>query len=77
MLQTLGQQALVGILSHIIFIVITWQVLQAINIDPIIRKGKIFEARVLLILLTIVIGTTVSNFFLDILQWSGQLNLLF
>ncbi|WP_407269379.1 DUF1146 family protein [Radiobacillus sp. PE A8.2] len=76
-MQTLGQQALVGILSHIIFIVITWQVLQAINIDPIIRKGKIFEARVLLILLTIVIGTTVSNFFLDILQWSGQLNLLF
>ncbi|MRH43956.1 DUF1146 domain-containing protein [Aquibacillus halophilus] len=77
MMQTLGQIALISMISHIIFIIITWQVLQAVKIDPLLKKSRVFEARVLMIFLTITIGTTVSRFFLDFLQWSQQLNLLF
>jgi uncharacterized integral membrane protein (TIGR02327 family) len=77
MMETLGQQALVGIISHIFFIIITWKVLQAVKIDPVIRKGRVFETRVLMIFITIMIGSSVSNFFLDYLQWSSQLMFLF
>ncbi|WP_243291953.1 DUF1146 family protein [Bacillus sp. FJAT-47783] len=69
----LGQQAIISIVSHLIFIVITWYGLQALPIEKVIRKGRVFEARLLLILLTITIGSTVSNFFLDFLFWSKQI----
>ncbi|MFD2655768.1 MULTISPECIES: DUF1146 family protein [Gracilibacillus] len=77
MMQSLAQEGLIGMLSHLIFIVITWQVLQALNFDELFRKNKVFEARILVIFITIAIGSTVSNFFLDFLQWSQQLIYLF
>ncbi|MDC3416728.1 DUF1146 family protein [Aquibacillus salsiterrae] len=77
MLSGLGQQAIIGMLSHIIFIIITWQILQVIKLDPLLKKGRVFESRLLLIFLTITIGTTVSNFFLDFIQWSQQMTYLF
>ncbi len=75
--QLFGQQALLSIISHLLFIVITWWALQAIRIDALIKPNHVWQARVLLILLTIAIGTTVSNFFLDYLIFSQQLPLLF
>ncbi|WP_208590745.1 DUF1146 family protein [Gracilibacillus suaedae] len=77
MMQSLAQEGLIGMLSHLIFIVITWQVLQALNFDELFRKNKVFEARILVIFITIAIGSTVSNFFLDFLKWSQQLIYLF
>ncbi|SFM16277.1 conserved hypothetical integral membrane protein [Gracilibacillus orientalis] len=77
MMQTLGQEGLIGMLSHLIFIVITWQVLQALNFDELFRKNKVYEARILVIFITIAIGSTVSNFFLDFLKWSQQIIYLF
>ncbi|WP_077623438.1 DUF1146 family protein [Sediminibacillus massiliensis] len=77
MMQSLGQEALVSMVSHLIFIIITWRVLQGLNLDPLIRKGRVFEANVLLIFLTITIGTSVSRFFLDFLKWSQQMTFLF
>ncbi|WP_269410472.1 DUF1146 family protein [Lentibacillus daqui] len=74
---SIGQLAVVSIISHLIFIFITWKVVQTINFDPLIRKGKVTEARVLLLFITIVIGTGVSRFFLEILQWSQDLLYLF
>jgi len=53
-----------------------WYALQALPIEKVIRKGRVFEARLLLILLTIAIGTSVSNFFLDFLFWSRQIPLI-
>ncbi|WP_100009902.1 DUF1146 family protein [Lentibacillus sediminis] len=74
----IGQLALVSIISHIIFIILAWYVItKAINLEPLLRKGKITEARVLIVFLTIIIGAGVSNFFLQILQWSRQLLFLF
>lgn len=41
------------------------------------KKGKVVQARLLMILLTIAIGTAVANFFLDYLNYSQQLPYLF
>ncbi|MBO0991556.1 DUF1146 family protein [Bacillus sp. SD088] len=78
MLENLGQQALINIISHLFFIGIAFIALQALHFDKLLRGGnRVFQARLLYVLLTIVIGSTVSNFFLDYLDWSKQLQLLF
>ena len=74
---SIGQIALVGIFSHLIFIYLTWRLMQKLNFDPIIRKGAAAEGRMLLLFISIVIGTGVSRFVLDILQWTRDLPYLF
>lgn len=49
----------------------------AVNVEPFIRKNHVTEARLLLILVTIAIGSSVSRFVLDIIQWSQNLQYLF
>lgn len=70
MFVNLGQQAMLGILSHLFFIAITWWALQALNFEKLLRANKIMQARLLYILLTVTIGSAASNFFLDYLSWS-------
>lgn len=72
-----GQMALVSIFSHVIFIYLTWRVMISINFDPLIRKGNATEAKILLFFIAIFIGSGVSRFFLEILQWSQDLIYLF
>lgn len=72
-----GLLALISMIVHLAFIIVTWWALQALNIDKWLKAGKVMQARVLLILLTIAIGSIVSNFFLDYLLWSQQLPTLF
>jgi uncharacterized integral membrane protein (TIGR02327 family) len=76
MISGFGQQALISILSHLAFIALAWWALQALRIDQILKPNHVFQARVLYILLSIVIGSSVSNFFLDYLLWSQQLPLI-
>lgn len=75
--EDVGIQALVSIVSHLVFITIAFYALQALHFDKFLRANRVFHARLLYILLTIVIGTTVSNFFLDYLTWAQQLQYLF
>jgi uncharacterized integral membrane protein (TIGR02327 family) len=77
MINDFGQLALVSILSHLVFIAISWWALQSIRLEKLIRANHVFQARLLFILLAIFIGSSVSNFFLDYLQWSRQLPLIF
>lgn len=77
MVNDFGQNALLSILSHLIFIAISWWALQSVRLDKLIRPNRVFQARLFYILLAIVIGSSVSNFFLDYLQWSQQLPLIF
>lgn len=77
MIAGFGQQALLSIISHLVFIALAWWALQAVNYEKFIRAGRVFQARVLVVILSIVIGTIVSNFFLDYLRWSQQLPLIF
>ncbi|GGM32511.1 putative membrane protein YwzB [Paraliobacillus quinghaiensis] len=73
MMQELGRQALISMFSHIIFIIITWQVLQAVRLDHVFKKMRTFEAKVVIIFVAVALGSTVSNFFLDFLEWSQQM----
>lgn len=77
MQQALAIQSVVSICSHLIFMVITWWALQAIDLEKFIRKSKVLQARALLIILTIVIGSGVSNFVLDYMLYARQLTGLF
>jgi len=72
-----GSQSLLSIISHLAFIALAWWALQALHFDKLLRAHRVIQARVLYILLSIVIGSTVSNFFLDYLLWSQQLPTLF
>lgn len=72
-----SQTALISMIVNIALMIVTWWALQALNIEKWIKPGKVIQARLLLILLTIAIGSMVSNFFLDYLLWSQQLPMLF
>ncbi|MEH7673206.1 MULTISPECIES: DUF1146 family protein [Bacillus] len=76
-MEDVGQQAIVSIVIHLFFIAITWWTLLAVNIDPLIKKGKIIQARLLMMLITIAIASAVSNFFLDYLNFSKQIPYMF
>ena len=73
----IGVLSIVGLVSHIFFIAMTWRLMLAVNFDVLIRKNRIPEARLLMIFLTIAIGTLVSNFVLDIIRWTLDIPLMF
>lgn len=77
MYTSLGQSAIIGIISHIFFIGISFYALKAIMLEKIFKKNHVFQVQLLYILLSIAIGATVSNFFLSISRWSQQLPYLF
>jgi uncharacterized integral membrane protein (TIGR02327 family) len=77
MYNEIGQQAILGILSHAFFIGITFYALRAVMIDKVVKKMHVFQVQLLYILLSIAIGTSVSNFFLSMSSWSRQLPFLF
>ncbi|HWK22005.1 MAG TPA: DUF1146 family protein [Ureibacillus sp.] len=75
--QTLGFQAIMGLISHIFFIGITFYALQAFRLEQVFKKGKVFQIQLIYILLSIAIGSTVSNFLIDFTSWSRQLPYIF
>ena len=77
MFTVFGQQALLSMIVHLCFIVVTWWALQALHFDKLLRSNKVLQARVLFILLTIAIGSAVSNFFLDYVGFANQLPYMF
>ncbi|NMO79696.1 DUF1146 family protein [Niallia alba] len=77
MVEAFGQQALLSILIHIVFIALSWWALQSLNFEKFLRKNRVFQARVLYVLLAVIMGSIVSNFLLDYLIWSQQLPLIF
>ncbi|MDF0726591.1 DUF1146 family protein [Cytobacillus sp. S13-E01] len=77
MIADFGQQALISIISHLLFISITWWALQSLNFEKFLKPNHVIQARLLLIFITIVIGATVSNFFLDYMIWSRQIPTMF
>lgn len=73
----IGQQALISIFSHIFFTGVAFYALRAVMFEKWIRKHNVLQAQILYIFLSIVIGSTVSKFFLNISSWSKQLPYLF
>lgn len=72
-----GYNPLLAIISHIFFIGASFYALQALIPAKIIRKNHVFQAQILFIFLSIMIGSSVSNFFLEISYWSGRLTTFF
>lgn len=76
-MMSIGFFSIIGMISHVLFISITWMAMQGINFEPLVRKHGVTEARIIIIFITIAIGASVSRFVLDILQWSQDLIYLF
>lgn len=72
-----SEQALIAILANIFFIGISFYALQALMMDKIIKKNCVFQAQLFYILTSIMIGSIVANFFLNLTSWSNQLPFLF
>jgi uncharacterized integral membrane protein (TIGR02327 family) len=77
MYNEIGQQAILGVLSHAFFIGITFFALRAVMIEKIVKKQHVFQVQLLYILLSIAIGASVSDFFLAMSSWSRQMPYLF
>ena len=52
-----GFQPLLAIVSHIVFIGVAFYALQALMPEKIIRKNRVFQAQILFIFLSIMIGS--------------------
>jgi uncharacterized integral membrane protein (TIGR02327 family) len=72
-----SEQAIIAILANIFFIGISFYALQALMMDKIIKKNRVFQAQLFYILTSIMIGSIVANFFLNLTSWSNQLPFLF
>jgi uncharacterized integral membrane protein (TIGR02327 family) len=77
MITGFGPFALISIFTHLAFIALAWWALQALQFEKLLRANHVLQARVLYILASIALGSTVGNFFLDYLQWSQQLPMIF
>jgi len=72
-----GIQSLLTIISHVFFISMTFWAMQSLRTDSWIKKNHIPQARLLYIFISIAIGYTVSSFFLEFINSSQNLLLLF
>lgn len=70
-------QPLLAIISHVFFIGVSFYALRALKLEKLIKKNHVFQAQILFIFLSIIIGTAVSNFFLELSYWSGRLPFIF
>ena len=58
-------QSIINLVSHIFFVLIAFWAMQALKTDVLIKKYHIPQARTLYILVSIALGYTASNFFID------------
>lgn len=73
----LGTQAVIAIIAYVFFIALAFYALQAFRLEQLFKKGKVFQIQLVYILLSIVIGTTVADFVLNLTTYSQQLPYLF
>lgn len=75
-MQVYGIDAIVRIVSHILFIYLSFWSLNAIRLETFFKTAKTPQIRTLLVLLAIALGYTASNFFLEIIILSKNLFLV-
>ncbi|WEV39315.1 DUF1146 family protein [Lactobacillus sp. ESL0680] len=73
----LGVHALISIVIYLITIGLSFQIMKSVRIEKIIRKGRTFEAQLLLIFAAIGLGFLVGNFFVTLIDTSLQLSNFF
>ena len=72
-----GQQALFGIMAYVFFIGVTFYALQAFRLEQLFKKGKTLQIQLIYILLSIAVGSSVADFFINFSNWSQQLTYFF
>lgn len=70
-------QSLITILSHFVFIAISYWAVQSLRTDKLFKKSHPQQLKMFYLLVSIVIGYTASNFFLDFFTHSQNLLLFF
>lgn len=76
-MQTFGIDALIRLISHFAFIYLAFWSLGALRIEAFFKSLHTAQIRMLITLLSVVIGYTASNFFLEIITLSKNLFLTF
>lgn len=72
----IGQYAIIHLVLHVVCICIAYWALQSIRLDQFFKKGYSAQLQVCLIFVAILLGTAVSNFIVDLLQYSTQIKYL-
>jgi len=73
----MGLNALVNIVLSLACIGLAWWVLQAVKWDLFLRRPDGPQARLLIVLLALLVGSSVAAFLSDYLGWSLLLHTLF
>lgn len=72
-----SQFALMHIILHILCIGLAFWVLQGVRIENLFNKGEIGRIRLVLIMLSILLGTAMSNFIMDIFRYTQEAAIMF
>lgn len=73
----LGIQAILYLIVNLFFLALTWWALQSFRFDVFLKNPNSARAKVLMLILTLAIGSTVGNFFFNYLYQSLRLPYLF
>lgn len=76
-MEYLGQFAIIHLVLHVGCICIAYWSLNALRLDQLFKKGYPKQVQVALIFFSILLGTSMSNFINDLLQFSTQIQYLF
>ncbi len=72
-MEYLGHFAIAHLIMHVLCICVAYWALNAIRLEQFFKKGYPVQVQVLMIFIAILIGTGVSNFIIDLLQFSTQI----
>lgn len=72
-----SQFALMHILLHLLCISLAFWVLKGVRIESLFNKGETGRIRLVIILLSILLGTALSNFIMDIFRYTQEASFLF
>lgn len=73
----IGQFAIVHLILHVLCICIAYWALNSLKLDQFFKKGYATQVQLCLMFLAVLLGTAVSNFLIDLLQFSTQVKFLF
>ncbi|MDN5611272.1 MAG: DUF1146 family protein [Staphylococcus equorum] len=75
-MEYLGQFSVVHLILHVLCICVAYWALNSIRLDQFFKKGYPVQVQICMIILAILLGTAVSNFIVDLLQFSTQIKYL-
>lgn len=75
-MEYLGQFAIIHLILHVVCICISYWALNVLRLEQFFKKGDPLKVQVCMIFFAILLGTAVSNFIVDLLQFSTQVKYL-